>query len=85
MEQTRKFEHRLNSLKKAISTFNVSLGVDLSRYEGIELDTFKSGQIQKFEVCVELFWKTMKSFLFEIHGINAVSPKMTLKELYVTN
>lgn len=47
------------------------------------MDTIKSGQIQKFEVTVELFWKTMKLFLFDIHGIEAISPKMTMKELFL--
>ena len=56
--------------------------IDDTIYGDIEQDTIKSGQVQKFEVCVELFWKTMKKFLYEIHGIEAISPKIVMKQLY---
>ena len=47
-------------------------------------NTIKSGQVQKFEVCSELFWKTAKHFLWEIHGLESFSPKMAIKGLYRT-
>ena len=30
----------------------------------------------------QLFWKMMKKFLYEIHGVESVSPKMAMKQLY---
>ena len=84
MEQTRQYENKLSSLRKALNTFEKSLMIDKAPFGDIEQDTIKSGQVQKFEVSVELFWKTIKKFLYEIHGIEAVSPKMVIKQLYLT-
>jgi len=85
MEQTRQYQNKLSSLQKAVTTFEKSMMIDTASFSDIEQDTIKSGQIQKFEVSVELFWKTIKKFLYEIHGIEAVSPKMVIKQLYRTN
>lgn len=43
-------------------------------------DNIKSGQIQKFEFTVELLWKTVQVFLFEVDGVDAVTPKSVAKE-----
>jgi nucleotidyltransferase substrate binding protein (TIGR01987 family) len=82
MEQSQDIEKRLRALRKAIESFKLSIGIDTSRFGAVELDTVRSGQAQKFEVCVELFWKTMKRFIYDIHGEEAVSPKMVMKQLY---
>jgi len=82
MEQTKGYENKLNSLKQALSSFKQAIDIDTSILGEIEKDTIKSGQAQKFEVCVELFWKTIKKFLYEIHGIESVSPKIVMKQLY---
>jgi len=84
MEQTRKYENKLISLEKALNTFEKSMMIDKAPFSDIEQDTIKSGQAQKFEVSVELFWKTIKKFLYEMHGVEAVSPKMVIKQLYRT-
>lgn len=84
MEQTKGYEKKLISLKQALNTFEKSTMIDDAIFSDIEQDTIKSGQVQKFEMCVELFWKTTKKFLYEIHGIEAISPKMVMKELYRT-
>ena len=84
MEQTRKYENKLISLRKTLNTFENSMMIDKAPFGSIEQDTIKSGQVQKFEVSVELFWKTIKKFLYEIHGVEAVSPKMVIKQLYRT-
>ena len=57
MEQTKGYEKKLSSLEQTLNTFEKSLKIDSSVFNYIEQDTIKSGQIQKFEVCVELFWK----------------------------
>jgi len=84
MEQTKGYEKKLLSLGQALDSFEKSMAIDTARLGNIEQDTIKSGQIQKFEVCVELFWKTIKMFLYEIHGVESISPKMAMKQLYRT-
>jgi nucleotidyltransferase substrate binding protein (TIGR01987 family) len=68
----------------AIDSFEKAMSVDLSGLGDIEKDTMQNGQVQKFEISLEQFWKTMKKFLHDIHGIEAVSPKTTIKQLYLT-
>ena len=84
MESSGGYEQKLLKLEQAIATFEKALAISLGPFSPIEQHTLKSGQIQKFEVCTELFWKTARKFLYEIHGIEALSPKMTMKLLYQT-
>ena len=84
MEQTRGYEKRLILLDQTLDSFEKAMAINASRLGNIEQDTIKSGQVQKFEVCVELFWKTIKKFLYEIHGVESISPKMAMKQLYRT-
>ena len=82
MESTDTLTARLADFKSALNTLQLSLQLDLGKYNNVELDTVKSGQIQKFEYCTELCWKTVKIFLAHKHGIDTISPKTTIKEFY---
>lgn len=85
MESGSTLKERLADFASALNTFEQSLQLDLSRYRDVELDTIKNGQIQKFEYCEELCWKTIKEFLNSVHGIDAVSPKSAIKEFFRVN
>ena len=82
MEPANGYEKKLNSLEQALESFGKALAIDASRFDEIEIDTIKNGQVQKFEICVELFWKTTKKYLYDIHGVESISPKMAIKQLY---
>jgi len=84
MEQANGYEKKLNSLEQALESFRQAMAIDASRFSEIEFDTIQSGQVQKFEICVELFWKTTKKYLYDIHGVESMSPKMAMKQLYQT-
>ncbi len=84
MEQPDILELKLRSLDQALQGFDLALRINDAEFAGIEQETIQCGKIQKFEVCVELFWKAMKKYLHGIHGIDAVSPKMVIKQLYQT-
>ncbi|WP_052812782.1 HI0074 family nucleotidyltransferase substrate-binding subunit [Desulfonatronum thioautotrophicum] len=84
MEQADILELKLRSLDQALRGLEMALQIDDAEFLGIQLETIQCGKIQKFEVCVELFWKAMKKFLQGIHGIEAVSPKTVIKQLYQT-
>ena len=82
MEPADTLAARLTDFLSSLNTFEKSLQLDMTKYKGVESDTIKNGQIQKFEYCIELCWKTIKMFLNTIHGVDAVSPKLTTKEFY---
>lgn len=42
-------------------------------------DNIKSGQIQKFEFTIELLWKTVQVFLFEVDDVDVVTLKSVTK------
>ena len=60
MEHAGSYEKKLISLERALDSFERAMAIDASSLGDIEQDTIKSGQAQKFEVCVELFWKMKK-------------------------
>lgn len=82
MEPADTLAARLTDFLSSLNTFEQSLQLKMAKYQGVELDTIKNGQIQKLEYCIELCWKTIKVFLNTIHGVDAVSPKSTIKEFY---
>ena len=74
-------DRKYKELGQAIQTFSKSLEIDLSHFkEEIELDTIKSGQIQKFEYSVELSWKFIKAYLKIEKGVLSQGPKDVFRE-----
>ena len=47
-------------LAAAITSFEKSLKIDLSKYGELETDVLKSGQVKKFEYTIELLWTAQK-------------------------
>lgn len=85
MERSKVLLGRLSDFSKSLTSLAEVLKLDLSKYNEIELDLVKNGQIQKLEYSIELCWKTIKTFLSEQHGIETVSPKSAIKELFGVN
>lgn len=77
-----RLKYKIDQYRNAVKSFNTSLKIDTIGFSDILLDTVKSGIVQKFEVCSELLWKTLKIFLYEINGIDCKSPKTVIKEFY---
>ena len=75
-----KFTRKLSDLEAALSNFRDALTLQPSLFPEIVADNIKSGQIQKFEFTVELLWKTVQVFLFEVDGVDVVTPKSVAKE-----
>ena len=42
----------------------------------------RDSAIQRFEFCMDLTWKTLKTYLEDIHGVIVKSPKETLRAAY---
>jgi len=85
MERSKVFLERFSDFSKSLSSLAEALKLDLSKFNEVELDLVKNGQIQKFEYSIELCWKIIKTFLSEQHGIEAVSPKSAIKEFFGVN
>jgi nucleotidyltransferase substrate binding protein (TIGR01987 family) len=62
--------------------FGKSLSIDFEGLSEEIVDSVKSGRAQKFEICTELLWKVLKSYLWEKNGIDSRSPKGVVKECY---
>ena len=75
-----KVTRKLSDLGAALSNFRDSLTLEPALFPELVADNIKSGQIQKFEFTVELLWKTVQVFLFEVDGVDVVTPKSVAKE-----
>lgn len=82
-----KLKAKIKSYQAAVKSFEKLLKVDLSSphysLNAVLIDGIKNGQIQKFEYCTKMTWKIIKRFLYEIDGVDAKSPKESLKEFYL--
>ncbi|MFH6964693.1 HI0074 family nucleotidyltransferase substrate-binding subunit [Flavobacterium plurextorum] len=75
MKDNRKLLDSLSNLRKAVDKLNNALSIPNDRELVVE------GTIQRFEVVVELLWKTLRRALkFEGVRINPDSPRETMKE-----
>ena len=84
MEPSRKLGFKFESLKTALNGFDKFLKLTADSLDPILADAVRNGAIQKFEYCSELCWKAMKSFLAEVHGVDAGTPKQVFKECFLT-
>ncbi len=75
-----KFTRKLNDLEAALANFRDALTLEPAMFSELVADNIKSGQIQKFEFTIELLWKTVQVFLFEVDGVDVVTPKAVAKE-----
>jgi len=73
---------KLKDFKRAVRNFEESLKIDLSEFSPCIVDVLESGQVQKFEMCSELCWKTGKEFLLVVEGVDVASPKRVYKALF---
>ncbi len=62
--------------------FETSLAIDIGRLDPVVTDAVKNGQAQKFEFTIELFWKTARAFLLDLHGFDLASPKSVVKKYF---
>lgn len=71
------------AFSKALETLNLSLSVSKKfnpedDYEMYRI--YRDSTIKRFEYCSDLFWKYLKTYLEEQHGVIAALPKSTYRE-----
>jgi len=75
-----RLEKQIRQLYDAVQNLRESLELDLERYDEVARDSIKSGQVQKFEFCIEVYWKTLRRLIIEQHGEDTKSPKGAIKK-----
>jgi nucleotidyltransferase substrate binding protein (TIGR01987 family) len=66
-------------MQRALAGLSAAVALDTSGYPELVRDVIDSGRIQKFEYCVELFWKHLRSVLLA-EGIDIPnSPRAAVK------
>ena len=68
-------------LNNALKDFKRAIDADFGKYDELEQNWIKNAQIQKFEFCIELLWKTSKVY-FETEGETLLTPKQNIKALF---
>ncbi|MBU3662735.1 MAG: hypothetical protein FGM41_05995 [Bacteroidetes bacterium] len=82
MELAQKYTALCHSLVLALNDFELAMNADFAKYNSLEIDWIKNAQIQKFEFCIELLWKTAKVYLESIEE-KIYTPKLTIKTLFI--
>ena len=73
----------LNLFKNSIEDFEKALKVlDDNDFSGDVLDVIKSGIIQKYEICYELAWTTMRRFIIEYGDSKKAENMMSKKDIF---
>ena len=79
-------ELKFKVFKEMLNSFNYLVKVDYDSLQSILdprlIDGLENGLIQKFEIVTEQSWKLTKVFLFKQEGVDAKTPKQTIKECY---
>lgn len=65
-------------LKNALDRLNEIINIPIGPHRA-EIDA----SIQRFEFCIELFWKSLQEKLYKDHGISIQSPKKAFEQAYI--
>ena len=85
MEQAGAFAAKLKQFQAALAGFTALLATDLLPFDETVADGLRNGQLQKFEYCAELAWKSIRAFLLVHDGVEVQSPKAAMKAFYRLN
>lgn len=82
MESSEKLEAKIEVFRDSLEDWAKLMKIKIESYPEEIHDGLRNGQIQKFEVCTELLWKTVQKYLFVKAGVEANSPKECIKEFF---
>jgi len=74
-----KFELLYTDFGRALASFKIGLEEDLSIFTAVQKDLMVNGQIQKFEISIELTWKIIKAYFAEKRDKKYNFPKENVK------
>ncbi len=77
-------EKKLADFKSALTRLQESHQRSL-KFKGMdEFSFYRDSTIQRFEFTLEIAWKSIKVFLFEVEGVECRSPKSCIREFFAT-
>jgi nucleotidyltransferase substrate binding protein (TIGR01987 family) len=82
MERSERLSLKLKDLGAALQGLSAILELKPEQYDTPVADAIRNGKIQKFEYCVELFWKAARDYLLVHKGVDELSPKGVVKALF---
>lgn len=76
-------ETRIKQLQKALTRFHEAI-IQFNETANIDKNKsyFNDSVIQRFEFCVDLFWKCLKDYIAQEHKLMVASPKSTMQESF---
>ena len=74
-----KFDLLYEDLGRSLASFKIGMEEDLSIFTPVQKDLMLNGQIQKFEITIELTWKIIKSYFGEKRDKKYNFPKENVK------
>ena len=80
MALAKKLADFANALSRLEESYHRS--IDLKETE--EFSFYRDSTIQRFEFTLEIAWKSIKTFLLEIEGVECRSPKSCIREFFAT-
>lgn len=75
-------EKKIKDLEKSVNRLKEAYEKTAEHRGDEEYQFFRDSAIQRFEFTVEILWKSLKSFLYAVEGINCKSPKGCIREFF---
>ena len=75
---------KLSDFENALSRLEESYDRGIVLKNSEEFSFYRDSTIQRFEFTLEIAWKTIKTFLLEVEGIECRSPKSCIREFFTT-
>jgi nucleotidyltransferase substrate binding protein (TIGR01987 family) len=77
-------EKKLADFKNALSRLEESHDRSIVLQKSEAFSFYRDSTIQRFEFTLEIAWKSVKTFLLEVEGIECRSPKSCIREFFTT-
>jgi nucleotidyltransferase substrate binding protein (TIGR01987 family) len=74
-----RYQDVLNSLNALNQTIQM---ITTKSHDQVLYRILRDSEIKRFELCYEVFWKFLKHFIEDKHGLEGASPKLVFRQAY---
>ena len=78
-----KNESKMISFEKAVNGLDEVIDDYKNENNEKRKIVFRDSAIQRFEICFDLAWKSLKEYLFKYNGLSCASPKVCFREAFL--